>query len=343
VTRLATDRVKAEAYALGFDLVGIVRLGPAETAPAFMDWLSHGYAGTMSYLERGAEKRADTRRVFEGAVSAVVVAMNYGGRQPPGTIARYARGRDYHEVIVDRLNDLLTRIREVVSPEVRGKPYVDTGPILERELARRAGLGWFGKNTNLINPGLGSFFFIGSLLVDVDLEPDEPFATDHCGRCTRCLDACPTSAFVAPLVLDASRCISYLTIELRGSIPEPLRDRMGGLVFGCDICQDVCPWNEKFSRALTESELQPLPGSTAASPAELLQLSEESFRARFAHTAVMRTKRRGLARNAAVAAAKRGTPEDRAALECCRHDPDPIVREHVEWAIIQLEKVESRE
>jgi epoxyqueuosine reductase len=329
----AATRVKALAYALGFDLVGITELGPAATSAAFDDWIAQGYAGTMAYLGRGAEKRADTRRVYDGAVSAVVVAMNYGGTQPSGPIARYARGRDYHDVLVDRLNELLSRIRVEVAPEVRGKPYVDTGPILERELARQAGLGWFGKNTNLIHPKHGSFFFLGSLLLDLPLAADAPFAEEHCGSCTRCLEACPTDAFVAPHVLDARRCISYLTIELRGDIPEALRPLMGELVFGCDICQEVCPWNVKFSRDVTDVELQPRAELTSPDVAGLLALGEEQFRAMFRGTPMLRTKRRGLLRNAAVAAANRGAPADQAALQRAAQDADPLVREHAAWGM----------
>ncbi|MBC7894032.1 MAG: tRNA epoxyqueuosine(34) reductase QueG [Cytophagaceae bacterium] len=336
MTGVASARIKAEAYALGFDLVGVTTLGPMETAPAFREWLAKGHAGTMGYLERGADKRDDSRRVFDGAVSAVVVAMNYGGTQPSGPIARYARGRDYHDVIVDRLNELLSRIRDVIAPGVNGKPYVDTGPILERDLARRAGLGWFGKNTNLINPDLGSFFFIGSLLLDVDLAPDEPFATDHCGTCTRCLQACPTQAFDGPGVLDATKCISYLTIELRDAIPLALRERIGGLVFGCDICQEVCPWNVKFSRDVTDAELQPTPAVASSTPVELLGLSEEGFRARFRHSPVTRAKRKGLARNAAVALGNTGSADTMSDLQRALQDAEPLVREHALWALERI-------
>lgn len=336
------SRIKALAYALGFDLVGITTLGPAESAGAFEDWLAHGYAGTMAWLARGAEKRADTRRVFPGSVSAVVVGMNYGGTQPAGPIARYARGRDYHDVLVDRLNALLSRIRDEVAPDVRGKPYVDTGPILERDLARRAGLGWFGKNTNLIHPKHGSFFFIGSLLLDLPLEADAPFTDDHCGTCTRCLEACPTEAFVAPRVLDATRCISYLTIELREDIPESLRSHMRDLVFGCDICQDVCPWNRKFAHDVTDPDLQPDPRSSAPDLAELLALTEETFRARFRGSPVLRTKRRGLARNVAVALGNRGTVDDEAALARATSDPDSLVQAHVAWARAQAAARDAR-
>ncbi|MGI9090830.1 MAG: epoxyqueuosine reductase, partial [Gemmatimonadaceae bacterium] len=185
-------QIKGQAQSLGFDLVGITSLGQAETAPYFDEWIAAGYAGEMAYLERGAEKRHDTRRPFEGVSSAIVVGMNYGGTQPAGPVARYARGDDYHDVMTSKLDALHRWLEAEVGRDIRGKPYVDTGPILERDLARRAGLGWFGKNTNLLNPQLGSFFFIGSLLLDIELYADAPFEMDRCGTCTRCLDACPT-------------------------------------------------------------------------------------------------------------------------------------------------------
>jgi len=244
--------IKAQAYGLGFDLVGITALGPAATAPRFDDWLSRGHAGEMAYLERGAEKRRDSRRPVPGARSAVVVALDYGGREPSGPVARYARGDDYHDVMDARLRALHRRVNERVGRSVPGKPYVDTGPLLERDLARRAGLGWFGKNTMVINPRLGSFFFLGALLLDLDLVTDAPFEAERCGTCTRCLDACPTQALVEPGVLDARRCISYLSIELRGEIPVDLRSSVGGLLYGCDICQEVCPYNVKFAQELKE-------------------------------------------------------------------------------------------
>src|SRR5437868_11342647 len=208
--------IKAQAYGLGFDLVGITSLGPVETAAQFDAWIARGHAGDMGYLPRGAEKRRDSRLPFAGATHAIVVGLDYGGREPSGPIARYARGEDYHDVMISRLDELHRWMESEVGRSINGKSYVDTGPILERDLARRAGLGWFGKNTNLINPRIGSFFFIGALLLDLELEPDAPFEADRCGTCTRCLDACPTDAFVTPRVLDATRCVSYLTIEARG-------------------------------------------------------------------------------------------------------------------------------
>ncbi len=299
------ESLKSRARALGFDLVGVARLGPAETAPMFDDWVARGFAGDMSYLERGAEKRADPRRVLENVKSAVVVGMNYGGTEPPGPVARYARGDDYHEIMVDRLRALHAWLSAELGREIPGKAYVDTGPILERDLARKAGLGWFGKNTMLLNPELGSFFFLGSLLLDLELEPDAPFEADRCGTCTRCLEACPTDAFVAPHVLDATRCISYLTIELKGDIPEELRAALGESLYGCDVCQDVCPWNVSFSRDLPQdspfSARAMLAGNDAQKIAlDLLTMSQEQFSVTFRKSPMKRAKLPGLKRNAAV-------------------------------------------
>ena len=338
------QRIKAQAYGLGFDLVGITRTGPAVTSDQFERWLEDGHGGEMHYLERGAEKRRDTRRPVDGARSAVVVAMSYGGREPSGPIARYARGDDYHDVIESRLRSLHRYIDEWLGTPVRGKAYVDTGPLLERDLARLAGLGWFGKNTMLINPTLGSFFFLGALLLDADLDPDPPFDTERCGSCTRCLDACPTQALVEPGVLDARRCISYLTIELKGSIPTELREPIGGLVYGCDICQDVCPWNVKFSRVLPdESPYRPrsaLGGKDARTVAlEILALDGAAFSTAFRGSPMKRAKLRGLKRNAAVVLGNVGTSDDCTALARAAEDPEPSVREHAEWA---LERIVSR-
>lgn len=331
--------VKAQAYGLGFDLVGIARLGPAETAAAFDAWLAEGYAGEMTpWLERGAEKRRDFRRPVAGVLSAVVVAMSYGGREPAGPVARYARGVDYHDVMAERLRALHDGVRERVGRDVAGKAYVDTGPILERDLARRAGLGWFGKSTMLVNPTLGSFFFLGALLLDLELEPDAPFEADRCGTCTRCLDACPTGAFVAPRTLDATRCVSYLTIEARGGIPEALRDGVGDRIYGCDVCQDVCPYNRKFSIELFEdSPYAPraaLAGKDARSLAlSLLSMSQAEFSASFKGSPMKRAKLRGLRRNASVVLGNVGAPDDIPALVAVLADDEPLVRGHAAWAL----------
>ena len=313
MSRSIEERIKAHAYALGFDLVGITTLGPVEGFDAFERWVNAGYDGDMAYLARGAEKRADTRRPFEGVCSAVVVALDYGGRAPDGPVARYARGDDYHDLMTDRLNELHRLVNAEAGRNVRGKAYVDTGPILERELARKAGLGWFGKNTNLINPKLGSYFFLGELLLELELAPDAPFDADHCGSCRACLDACPTQAFVEPGVLDATRCISYLTIELKGEIPREFHAAIaeGGHLYGCDVCQEVCPWNVKFAREVKEPRFEAravIAGKDAATLAtEILAMSEDEFRAAFKGSAMKRAKAAGLRRNAAGVLGKQGT------------------------------------
>ena len=332
VTQRLEALIKAQAYGLGFDLVGIATLGPAETAAAFDEWLAAGRDGEMAYLARGAEKRRDTRRPFEGAKSAIVVGMDYGGREPSGPVARYARGDDYHDVMVERLRALHRWIEREVGHAVAGKAYVDTGPILERDLARRAGLGWFGKNTMLINPRIGSFFFLGELLVDLELTADEPFAADHCGTCTRCLDACPTGALTEPRVLDARRCVSYLTIEARGPIPEELRAGVGERLYGCDVCQDVCPWNQKFAMPLREEAFKTRPaiaGRDARTLArELLSMSDEEFRVAFKGSPMKRAKLRGLKRNASVVLGNLESAEDVDDLTRALEEPAPLVHEH---------------
>ena len=286
---------------------------PSKPLSTFEEWLSHGYSGDMTYLPRGAEKRHDSRLPFAGATSAIVVGLNYGGTQPPGPIARYARGDDYHEVMWRKLDSLHEWIDAQLESPVAGKSYVDTGPILERDLARRAGLGWQAKNTNLINPQLGSFFFIGALLIDLDLESDAPFESDRCGTCTRCLEACPTSAILEPRVLDATRCISYLTIEAKGEIPLEFREAIGDLVYGCDICQDVCPWNISFARDLSVEELAPrasLEGDARTIALRILAMNDDEFRTTFKGSAMKRAKLRGLKRNAAVVLGNVGSHED---------------------------------
>ena len=240
-----------------------------------------------------------------------------------------------------KLRELHARLARDAGRAIAGKPYVDTGPILERDLARRAGLGWFGKNTNLLNPQLGSFFFIGALVVDVDLVPDEPFEADRCGSCTRCIDACPTGAIVAPRRLDATRCISYLTIELKEEIPAELRERIGALIYGCDICQEVCPFNTKFAQELKVPEFAPravLAGKDARTLARnLLATSQEEFSAPFKGSPMKRAKLRGLRRNAAVVLGNVGTLDDTEVLDRALDDEEPLVREHARWALRRME------
>jgi len=326
---------------LGFDLAGIAALGTPDTVAQFDAWLAAGNAGAMRYLhDGGAELRRDARLPHPGATHAIVVAMNYGGREPGGSVARYARGDDYHEVLRERLRELHRWLEAETGQNINARPYVDSGPILERDLAQRAGLGWFGKNTCLINPKVGSFLFLASLFVDYPLEADVPFQADRCGTCTRCLDACPTNALTAPRVLDANLCISYLTIELRDAIPETLREPMGELVYGCDICQEVCPYNRKFSLPLTELRFAPRPvldGVDARSLAtRLLTMSVAEYTAEFRGSPMKRAKFAGLRRNAAVVLGNVGSSADAPALIAALRDESSLVRSHAAWALGRL-------
>jgi epoxyqueuosine reductase len=354
------ERIKERARAVGFDLVGIAPATPADSFDRLRDWLERGFAGDMHYMERHREARRQPSSILPEVRSVVMVAMNYNVRElesesvgapvagsaNPGAvtlplshartqIARYARSNDYHDVLRRRLNELLAWIQQEVAG-CRGRGVVDTAPLLERDFARRAGLGWFGKNTMLLNKRQGSYFFLGALLLDLELAADPPHETSHCGTCTACLDACPTQAFPAPGVLDSRRCISYLTIELRGPVPEELRRSMGDWLFGCDICQEVCPWNRK-APLTREPELQPRADLEAVDPAELLGLSEADFRRRFRGTALTRAKRSGLLRNAAIILGNRGDPAALPPLRQAADDPDPVIRDAARWAIEQIE------
>jgi epoxyqueuosine reductase len=336
-----SERLKAQAYGFGFDLAGIVALGEPETRAHFDAWLANNRHGAMAYLDGdGAELRRDTRRPHAGATHALVLAMSYGGREPSGPIARYARGDDYHELLRERVRELHLWLQREVGHDINARPYVDSGPILERDLAQRAGLGWFGKNTMLISPKIGSFFFLASLFVEFPLEPDDPFTADRCGTCTRCLDACPTDAFVGPRDLDATKCISYLTIELRGEIPVALREQMGALVFGCDICQDVCPWNVRFATELQEPAFAArafVAGANARSMArDILHMTPESYATAFRGSAIKRAKLWMLTRNACVVLGNVGTTQDLPLLETMQANESEIVRSHATWARDQI-------
>lgn len=297
-------RLEGQAYGLGFDLVGLTDLGVPESIAHFDAWLEAGQHASMDYMARGAELRRDTRRPHPGATHAIVVGMHYGGGVPTGPVARYARGDDYHELMRDRLRGFHAWLESELGVTIDSRPYVDSGPILERDLAQRAGLGWVGKNTCVINPRQGSWFFIGALVVDVALPLDAPFVADHCGSCTRCLDACPTQAFTAPRVLDASRCISYLTIEHRGEIADELKPLIGDWLYGCDVCQEVCPWNQRFARPVREpafAERAVLVGKSAQELAtDILAMDAEAYQEAFRGSAMKRAKLAGLQRNAGV-------------------------------------------
>jgi epoxyqueuosine reductase len=340
-----TARLTAFAYGIGFDAVGVAALGEPATRAAFDAWLAHGYQATMQYLDGdGAALRRDARLPHPGATHAIVLAASYGGREPTGPVARYARGDDYHELLRERVRELHHWLEREVGHPVNARPYVDSGPLLERDLARRAGLGWFGKNTMLITPRAGAFVFLASLLVELDLAPSASFEADRCGTCTRCLDACPTGALPSPRVLDANRCISYLTIEHRGAIPPALREGVGGLLYGCDICNEVCPWNVKFARDAMLAEFAPRDlfadahdrEGTRALARSICMMDAADYAAAFKGSAIKRAKLWMLQRNACVVLGNIGTAEDLAVLEAmCAHEHE-LVREHATWATGRL-------
>lgn len=341
-----TARIKSHARELGFDLVGVAPAHPPEHWPFFLDWIAQKFAGEMGYLARNLERRGDPTEILPGAKSIVCVGMNYNNGQETtdgelrGQIARYARGDDYHDVLKDRLFRLLSFIRAEAGPDSEGRVYVDTGPVLERDAAVRAGLGWFGKHTCLIHRRAGSWLLLGEILLTVELDYDTP-ALDHCGTCTRCIDACPTGAILEPYVLDSRRCISYLTIEVKGDIPAEMRPLMGDWVFGCDVCQEVCPWNRK-APATEEPAFAPREGLEAPLLIDLLRMDQAAFSARFKGSPIKRTKRRGLLRNAAVALGNSGDLRAVPALIGAMNDPEPLVRGHAAWALGRLGGDEAR-
>jgi len=292
--------VKNRGLELGFSAVGICTLEPSNRADFIDQWLAAGYGGTMSYLHRQAAKRKDPQTILPNARRAVVTLTNYYHGPAPAShprVAQYAWSADYHLVLGERLEALAAEIGRLV-PGSTSRAYVDAGPVPERELAQRAGLGWIGKNAMLIRPDLGSFTFIGVVLTDAPLEPDLPFELDRCGTCTRCLDACPTDAFVAPRTLDARRCISYLTIERRGEFTDEERTWTGEWLFGCDVCQDVCPWNERFAAVADDAALAPRPELVSPPQSSFLDLDEDAFSRRYHDTPFSRPGLAGMRRNA---------------------------------------------
>lgn len=335
-----TQSIQQEAARLGFALCGVC---PAVTPPGysrFLEWLEAGYAGQMHYLEERQEAYRHPAGVLPPVVSVVMLALDYRTADPQpaqagqGRIARYAWGeRDYHDLVHDRLKQLKSAVQDS-QPEAQVRGVVDTAPLLEREFAQLAGLGWIGKNTLLLNRRRGSFFFLAALLLDQELVYDPPHASQHCGTCTACLDACPTNAFVQPGVLDANRCISYLTIEHRTAIPEPLRSGMGDWLLGCDVCQDVCPWN-RMSPVSPEPGLQPRREQNPIPLRELFELDDAGFRARFRKTPLWRPRRRGLLRNAAIVLGNRPAPQNVPALRRGLNDEESLVRGASAWALGQ--------
>ena len=329
------EQVVALSRELGFDTCRFATADPPKHTGAFRDWLDQGAGGEMTYLSRNAEKRCDPQQVLPGAKSIIVLALNYfqGDRveENRGRIARYAWGEDYHQVIERKLDAIDRFLR--TSGGVQ-KCYVDTGPILERDHAASAGVGWHGKSTMLLNRELGTWFFLGEILTTLEFAPDRS-QPDRCGTCAQCIQACPTGAITAPHRVDARRCISYLTIELKGSIPLELRPLMGDRIYGCDACLDACPWN-RFAQVSREIAFQMPPEIAALRLRDYLALDEERFRALFRKSPIKRTKRRGLLRNVCVALGNVGGADDLPALEKAATDHEPLIAEHARWAIEQI-------
>ncbi|MBN1138427.1 MAG: tRNA epoxyqueuosine(34) reductase QueG [Anaerolineae bacterium] len=347
------DRIVLRAHELGFDLAGIAPADRLTGASRYAAWLAGGYHGQMAYLARpdAVAKRMDLSLLLPGVQSVAVVGANYHSVVPTpdhradpsrGAIASYAWGDDYHDLFISRLQQLGAFIQAEAGQPVAYRAYADTGPILERELAAGAGLGFIGKNTNLIHPQLGSWLLLGELLLTLELPAAAAISTDagrgqavtsgSCGNCTRCLDNCPTGALVAPYTVDARRCISYLTIELKGPIPRQLRPLIGNRIFGCDICQEVCPWNRRFARPTAEAAFQPRPGLAAPLLLDLMALDDAGWR-KLSGSPVTRARRRGLLRNVAVALGNWGDPAAVPALTNALRDPEPLVRGHAAWAL----------
>jgi epoxyqueuosine reductase len=336
--------IRRRALELGFDDCRFTTAEPPDHAAPFQQWLSADRHGEMAYLERNASQRADPRLVLPGARTIISLAASYapappapaGPAQPPpriphpGLIARYARFRDYHDVLGERLKPLAAFVNQLGAAETRSLCCVDTGAVLERDLAQRAGLGFIGKHTNLISRRMGNWFFLAEILTTLELEPD-PSERNHCGSCARCLAACPTGAITAPFQLDARRCISYLTIELKGPIPLDLRPAVGNRIFGCDDCLAVCPWN-RFAHEGALMKQQARPDLDTPDLLPLLALDDAGFKRRFSGTPLLRAKRRGLLRNVCVALGNLGDASALPALEKAASDPEPLIAEHARWA-----------
>jgi len=337
-------RIHKRAIELGFDLCRIAPAAKPVHAAEFSRWLDANRHGDMAYLKRTSEKRTDPQFVLADAKSIIALGVSYATLEPQGqpeeqtpagAVARYATFQDYHDVIGGNLKKLADYTIELGGAQTRSLGYVDTGPILERDVAQRSGLGFIGKHTNLISRQFGNWIFLAEIITTLDLEPDVP-EINRCGSCTKCLSACPTNAFVAPFELDARRCISYLTIELKGSIPVELRQAIGNRIFGCDDCLAVCPWN-RFAREGRMMRDYRLSDFRTPNLVELLNLDAAEFKKRFSGTPIVRTKRRGLLRNVAVALGNSGDTAALPALEKATSDVEPLVAEHAAWAIQQIE------
>lgn len=332
------EAIRQRALELGFDDCRFTTAEAPESSTRFQDWLCADRHGEMSYLQRNAAKRVNPQLVLPDARSVIVLAASYEvnnrqspiGNQPFGTVARYACFKDYHEVLGERLKSLADFVNQL-GDDARSLWYVDTGPVLERDFAQRAGIGFIGKHTNVINRKYGNWVLLGEILTTLDIKPDAP-EKNRCGSCTRCIGACPTQAITAPFQLDARLCISYLTIELKGPIPTELRPAIGNRIFGCDDCLAVCPWN-RFARAGNVMKSHARPDLTTLDLIELLQLDDVGFQSRFDGTPMLRAKRRGFLRNVCVALGNMGDETSFAALRTASTDPDTLIAEHARWAI----------
>jgi epoxyqueuosine reductase len=350
------NAIEEQAHQMGFSLVGITTCEALPHGNVFETWLGQGHQGEMTYLDtpRSRECRAHPDRLLPECRSVLVLGIRYpmppprkantsNELSPYGKIAAYAWGEDYHDTLPKRLRSLVEFIERQVGHAVPNRWYADTGPILERELAQRAGLGWIGKNTCLINPNGGSYFLLAEILLGIDLEPDQPFVDDRCGNCSRCIAACPTGCILLDRTLDASRCIAYMTIELKGSIPVDLRPLMDGWVFGCDVCQQVCPWN-RFASAVIDSGLYTTLKSPSPDLLGEIVLPASEFNRRYRHSPIRRAKRRGYLRNVAVALGNLGVSEAATPLaQALLEDSEPLVRSHAAWALGQIDTTASRQ
>jgi epoxyqueuosine reductase len=359
-SKIVKDAIRRQARELGFDDCRFAGAEAPLSGNQFQKWIAADRHGEMAWLERTAPKRIDPQQVLPGAQSIICLAINYGSgaesrepragnftqrdgahcsslvaRSSTALIARYARHTDYHDVLGERLKQLAAFVDRMGGAATRSLWYVDTGPLIERDFAQRAGLGFIGKHTNLVSRKFGNWLLLAEIITTLELEPDAP-EQNHCGKCARCLAACPTNAITAPFQLDARRCISYLTIELKGSIPVELRPAIGNRIFGCDDCLAVCPWN-RFAREGNLMKTYARPELAEPDLLELLQLDESGFKSRFAGTPVLRTKRRGLLRNVCVALGNMGNASALPRLRKAAHDPEPLIAEHAHWAIAQIE------
>lgn len=339
-----TRRIKTKAHDVGFQHVGITTPDPPEHLDTYLNWLSAGHHANMTWIstKEARQRRANPRQILPECKSILCLGIHYlpapneQKKIGEGQIASYALGNDYHNVLPERLKSIIAFIENQLGYPVPNRWYTDTGPLLEKELAQRAGIGWIGKNSNLINPKSGSYFFLAEILLGVELVPDPPFSTDHCGSCTRCIAACPTDCILPDRTLDAGRCISYLTIELKDEIPAEMRPKLGHWVFGCDICQQVCPWNQRFALSDVDAAFAPRLGVLPVYLKDEITLDAQSFNRKYKGSPIKRAKRRGYLRNIAIALGNYAAPDSTLALSKSLKDNEELIRKHAAWALGQI-------